>query len=102
MFNSVSDLILQGPGPSSRDYGQATHRPELNGSRALCIDSTPYDKLCPPGKIHPGCRDGATYYNTVSGLTIAVRRLALARHTLPARHQALLPLLSLGSSRVLR
>ena len=74
VFNSVSDLILQGPGPSGRNEEPDTHRPELNGSRALCIDSTPYDKLCPPGKIHPGCRDGATYYNTVSGLTIAVRR----------------------------
>ena len=77
MFNSVSDLILQGPGPSGRNEEPDTHRPELNGSRALCIDSTPYDKLCPPGKVHPGCRDGATYYNTVSGLTIAVRPLPL-------------------------
>ena len=99
VFNTVADITIIGPGPSwcactarvplplvctfkteqsscCRRFSEPTkYRPELNGSSAVCIDSTPYELLCvdgPPRKEPPppGCRDGATYYNLVRDIMI--------------------------------
>eukprot|EP01043_Picozoa_sp_COSAG02_P010055 COSAG02_NODE_348_length_24081_cov_19.231007_1_plen_336_part_00 len=74
LFNTVADITLLGPGPSWRFSEPTKFRPELNGSSAVCIDSTPYELLCKDGPPHTpplDCRDGATYYNLVRGITIA-------------------------------
>ena len=79
-WNTVSGVTILGAGLSFNRAEPARSQPHLNGSKGVCLDSTPFEDLCPPkSKRKPGtppppppppCRNGATYQNTVREVTV--------------------------------